>query len=265
MTRIQRMVYPNPGVPEHREGGQAVLNQNDPVPLYHQIKTIIREQIENGIWHEGDQIPTEQQLCDQYRISRTTVKAALNQLVTEGLLYRIQGKGTYVSSSRAMPRPHQLISLSDEILARHQVPSNHLLEAAVQPASAPVARALDLEPGMPVVRLKRLRLADGDPVAIQTAHLPRALCPDLLEVFSEERSLYRLIAARYNIVPRRATEVYKPGLLDDVSAQLLKTQTNAPCFLVERVTIAQNGKPFEFVRSILRGDHSEIVLELGTR
>lgn len=242
-----------------------MINQKDPLPLYHQIKTIIREQIEQGVWREGDQIPTEQQFCTHYHISRTTVKEALNQLVSEGLLYRIQGKGTYVSASRWMARPHNLISLSEEILARRQVPSNRLLEAMQQPASISVARALQLDPGTPVVKIKRLRLADGEPIAIQTAHLPAAMCPGLHEILREDQSLYRVIAERYKIVPKRATEVYKPGLIDEAAARLLAIKINSPCFLVERITIADGGKPFEFVRSILRGDRSEIVLELGAQ
>ena len=246
-----------------RQGMRSVIDHNDPLPLYHQVKSIVREQIENGTWQEGDQIPPEQQLCAQYGISRTTVKEALNQLVAEGLLYRKQGKGTYVSTSRWAPRPQKLISLSEEIRSRHQIPSNQLLETAIEPASVPVARALELASGTPVVRLKRLRMADREPIAIQTAHIPAAMCPHLLDVLREDQSLYRVLAERFRITPRRATEVYKPGTLDDRAGKLLATKANAPCFLVERVTYADGAKPFEFVRSILRGDRSEIILELA--
>jgi GntR family transcriptional regulator len=241
-----------------------VIDHNDPLPLYHQIKALLREQIVDGVWQVGDQIPTEQQLCTRYHISRTTVKEALNQLVAEGLLYRIQGKGTFVSSPRWEPRPHKVISLSDEIRTRHQVPSTQLLEAGVLPSPPPVARALQLDPGTAVVRIKRLRLADGEPFAIQTAFIPSAMCPNLASNVQQELSLYRLLAATYRIVPKQAIEIYKPGLLDEDAAQLLAAQVNSPCFMVERITIAEDGRPFEFVRSTMRGDRSEIVLELNT-
>src|SRR5919202_2889223 len=170
------------------------LDRASPVHLYHQLKLILRSKIENGEWKPGDQIPTEEELCERYRVSRITVKQAINGLVAEGLLYRQQGKGTFVATPKIEQGPERLTSFSEQMQQRGLRPGGTLLNRRVIPASKKVAEQLKLELGAPVIQIQRLRLADDEPMGIQTAHIPLSRCPQLLEEELGQQSLYKLLA-----------------------------------------------------------------------
>jgi len=112
------------------------------------------------------------------------------------------------------------------------------------------------------VRLKRLRLADGEPMGVQTAHLPSALAPGLENESFEDRSLYDVLRSR-GLCPVRARETYIASVADHAAAKLLRISPGAPVFAAERITFLANGRPFEFVTSVMRGDRYNIVLDLA--
>lgn len=145
-----------------------------PMPLYHQLKLALREEIERGVYKPGDRLPSELELIRQYGISRITVRQALNELEAEGLIVRRHGKGTYVAERRI---EQELVRLTDFIEDMQQArlnPSSRVLAFVHEPASLAVARALNLKEGTEVVRVERLRLADERPMALDNTWLPLA-------------------------------------------------------------------------------------------
>src|SRR5215211_3614472 len=141
--------------------------KSGPLPRYYQLKEIIRERIRSGEWPAGSLIPSERELCERYGISRMTARQSISELVNEGLLYREQGKGTYVGRPKI---PQQLLSLTgftEDMQAREQRPGARVLEAGMWAADEITAERLRIKVGQPVYRLRRLRLADAEPLAIE--------------------------------------------------------------------------------------------------
>ena len=135
--------------------------------------------------------------------------------------------------------------------------SSRLLEADTTEADETIADALEIKLGEPVVRLRRLRLGNGAPIGIQTAHLPASLVPGLVELSPQLTSLYEALRSRYGILPKEAREAYRVGSVLEGDAELLGVPSGSPAFVVERVTYDVNG-PFEFAVSTMRGDRYEI-------
>ena len=236
------------------------LDKNLPVPLYHQLEGVLKAEIESGRWHAGEKIPTESQLVESFGVSKITVRQALEQLVDQGYVRREHGRGTFVSHRKFDEGPRQLTSFSEEMKGHSMVASSRILGQTVERADSQLARALDLQPNAPVIVIRRLRLASGQPVTIQKAHIPKSLAPGLQ--VAEDASLYDVLQRIYHLYPARARETYMVGKADRAAAKLLGIQPGAPVFQAERVTFLPNGKPFEFVQSTIRGDRYSIVLDL---
>lgn len=238
------------------------LDERSPVPLYHQLRGLLLEKIESGEWKAGDRLPTEDQLCEMYQISKTTVRQALNSLAIQGFLNRKQGRGTYVAEPRIEQGPVELTSFSEEMRRRGLHPASKILELREIPATQKIAKKLELNEGELVFMIKRLRLTDDEPMGIQTAYLPANLFPGLLDE-DLSGSLYQILEKEYNIVPAFATEVYYATLLDGHEADLLRAPSSSLVGLVvERRAFSQDGRPIEFVSSIMRGDRYQISVQL---
>ncbi|MCL6516045.1 GntR family transcriptional regulator, partial [Alicyclobacillus sp.] len=164
----------------HRDAG---------IPLYRQIEEYIRNQIESGAWSPGTQIPTEQMLCEQFRVSRITVVKALSRLANEGWIRKEQGRGTFVTASW-MPDPLTLRSFSEEMKERGMRPGTLVIAKSAEVPSARLRELLHLGDGEKVWKFSRLLTADDTPVGIQHAHLPVRLFPDLADHLVDHVSLY---------------------------------------------------------------------------
>lgn len=232
-------------------------NRRRPEPLWHQAEQAIRAMIVSGEWAAGAQIPNEERLCAMLGVSRITVRHALRNLEDSGLLSREHGRGTFVRSATVVAGVRGLTSFSQEMANLGLEVGSRVLDIRVAPADADTAAALEMEEGVPVVQLRRLRLGNGLPIGIQTAHLPESRVPDFLDTAAELRSLYDTLKRRYGIAPIEAREVYRIGAVREEEADLLQLPAGSPAFVVERVTFDGRG-PFEFTVSTMRGDRYEI-------
>lgn len=237
------------------------LDRTSPVPLYHQLKDILRSRAENGEWKPGDQIPTEYELCERYEVSKMTVKQAINGLVAEGLLYRQRGKGTFVATPKIQQGPARLNSFSEQMRQMGKRPGGRLLRREVIMAPKKLAEQIGIEVGAPVILIQRLRLADNEPLGIQTTHIPLARCPQLMDEDVGTQSLYAVLA-KYDIRLTWATERYEATLLEKYEAELLQLPVGAPAFLVYRTAYDRAGIATEYVKSVMRGDRYAITVVL---
>ncbi len=236
------------------------LDKNLPVPLYHQLEGILKAEIESGRWRPDEQIPTEAQLVESFGVSKITVRQALEHLAQQGYIRREHGRGTFVSQRKFDEGPRELTSFSEEMRGHKLRASSRILAHFVEGADPRVAAALGLPALAPVSVLRRLRLANGEPLTVQTAHIPQALAPGL--ALEENASLYEVLQRKYHLYAARARETYVVAKAERARAKLLGIPPGAPVFRAERVTFLPNGKPFEFVESIIRGDRYSIVFEL---
>jgi GntR family transcriptional regulator len=230
------------------------LQRNHPLPLYAQLRDTLRADLLAGRLRAHEQLPSERELCARFRVSRMTVRQALLDLAREGLIYSRAGKGTFAGEPKIDQQLRTLSGFSQDMRSRGSVPSSRVLEAKTERADAHIARTLKLAPGAKVIVLTRVRLSDGIPLAIETAHLPYALCPNLLRHDFARESLYAVLEREYGYRLTRAEQTIEAALARPREAALLQITLPAPVLVMERLTYTDQGVLIEHVHSIYRGD-----------
>jgi GntR family transcriptional regulator len=241
------------------------LKRGAPVPLYHQLKTALLRDIEAGRWRPGDRIPTEDALIERFGVSKITVRQALRDLVQLGYIRREQGRGTFVQGPPLEEGPRELKSFTSEMRSHGFLATSRVLEQTVVPAPGDVAEHLQIGESTRVFRLRRLRLADGEPMGMQTAFIPAGLVPGIERLAFTDASLYEILGSRYALFPVSARETHRAVAVAEDVALLLRAAPGSPALAAERLTLLADGKPMEFVQSIMRGDRYKIVLDLTRR
>ncbi len=238
-----------------------VLNTS-PIPKYYQIAEILRNQISEGLQNPGDQLPTEEALSRTHNVSRGTVREAIRVLVSDGLIRREQGRGTFV----ALPQQpastfFTLSSFEDDMRRQDRQPSSRVLAAEVIPAVPEVAHRLEIAVEEPVLHIVRLQLVDGQPMIHETRHLAQSLCPDLLNDDLEFTSIHWLLIEKYGIPLVRMTHTVEAGCLSEIESKLLRAEAGATAFFVDRLTYTEkSGEKFPAVwfQAIYREDNYHI-------
>lgn len=211
----------------------------------------------------GDAIPSERQLGVDLSVSRLTVRAALDQLVREGYLVRRRGAGTFVAEPKVQKGTIDITSFSDDMRARGLTPGSRTLELREIPAGARLGRILHVSPSEPVLAVKRLRLADGEPMAIELLHVRASLVPGLSADDLERHSFYDLLVSRYGIAIVGGTQTVEPTVTSEEESETLGVPIHSPALLFERVTRSSDGEVVEYTSSTYRGDRYRLVTEIG--
>ncbi|HVV20069.1 MAG TPA: GntR family transcriptional regulator [Pseudonocardiaceae bacterium] len=227
-----------------------------------QVRAHLLDLIDAGT--PGTSIPSERQLCAQLSVSRPTLRSVVDAFVRDGVLVRHHGKGVFIARRKiaqdlAQAGGHLLPGAVDGTW------TSRVLTFDVVAAGARVARRLHAAPPDPVVRVHRLRLVDGEPMCLETVHLPRRFVPGLRRDDLAGASLYALLRRRFDIAVARATQVIEPSVTDADEAALLDVPAQSPALVFERTTRDTEGRVVEFTHAIYRGDRYRIVsqLELG--
>lgn len=226
-------------------------------PIYMQLAQTLRRQIVDGKILAGEALPSERDLCTLMGASRVTVRKAINLLIEEGLLSRRQGSGTYVTPRIQAPGSF-LTSFSEDAEARGETTSTLWVEKTHGVAGQDDARLLEVPVGDAIVRLSRVRMADGEPLAIENAIVPANMLPDLAKIGS---SLYKALAEHGNR-PVSGTQKIRSALAGPHEAKLLGIDEGCEILRIERLTRRADGRPVEFTRSAYRGERYEFVSEL---
>lgn len=240
----------------------AALDRHSVTPLYYQIHQSLLEQIRAGTLRAGHRVPSEQELSARLGVSRMTARQALKSLCSLGFTYSQRGKGTFVSRSKVEKNSRQVLSFSKEMAASGSRTRSKVLAFDLVTPSEEVADALHLAPSEKVIRLKRVRIADSLPMAVECTCLPSQLCPGLLEKFDPGTSLYEALAKHYGIRIASAEEVAEAGLAGSEVAPLLRVAKRSPVFLFTRTSYLDSGQPVEYVKSTYRGDRYKITNRL---
>lgn len=224
------------------------------VPRYHQLKEIIREQIVGGDLKPGDLIPSERELSERYGVSRMTARQSIVELTNEGMLYRRQGKGTFVAWPKIAQQLTALTGFTEDIRARGQRPGTRVLEIGMVPVDGAAALRLQVPAGQRVVRIYRARLADDEPLALEQSLISFFGCEKLLEVDLVGTSLYGLLESRFGLPPIEADQELEAGLATTEHAGLLGIAVGSPVLLLRRTTYTERRQPIEYAESVYRGD-----------
>lgn len=247
--------------------GQIHIDHTATEPLFLQVKEHLAGLIETGLrdgsLSPGDRIPSERELGQGLNVSSITVKRALNELQQEGLIQRIQGRGSFIASpKKLMLGFDRLYSLTSVALERGMAPSRKSLLLEQQLAKEKTAHHLNIDPGDPVACLIRLRLIDGIPLAVDTSYLPMAIFPTILEQDFNAHPLYDVMSNIYRVEPIRAREYLEPTLINEYEARVLSIPVGAPAMLSVRVAYGPNDIPLEFNKCVLRGDMCRFYVDM---
>lgn len=233
----------------------ATLVKDAPLALWRQLKTVVRDQALTDL-APGDRLPTEQELCEEYGVSRVTVRQALSSLVKDGILARQAGRGTYVLP----PKTAEPL----DPLQPAQYPANEscrviLYSAETVPANRRLAGKQVAQLGELVHKIRRLRLLREEPISYITSYLPVRLFPTLTPAETESVQFHRQLEERTGLIPQRGDEMIECIEADRFRSQLLRVPVGAPLLVVESVSYLASGEVMEFSRAYHRADRSRLV------
>jgi GntR family transcriptional regulator len=209
----------------------------------------------------GDRLPSERALCSEWGVARMTLRGAIEALATEGLLVRRQGSGTYLAF-RPVLRMLGLTSFTHDMRSRGLVPSSRILEFRRGPADETMSTRLRVPVDAPVFTITRLRLGNGEPMAIETVRIPVAYAPDLTDR-DLNGSLYEVLAARHRIVASAASMTIEPTLPDERSRELLGIAPDQACLRVQMVDADGTGRVVMLATCLYRGDKYQLRAEVS--
>lgn len=210
----------------------------------------------------GTPLPPERDLAVELGVSRPTLRAAIDDLTRIGLLERRHGRGTFTNSHKVSQELTGTSSNAFAVPPAEGTWTSQVLSFTTSPAGAPRASRLHVSPAAPVVRVQRLRLVDGEPMAIERIDLPADLVPGLVAADMETGNFYQLLRSRFEIVVSDAVQTIEPTVTDADEARLLAVPVFAPVLLFERTTRDTLGRTVEFAHSVYRGDRYRITSKL---
>ena len=227
---------------------------------YTQLYEILAAKITEGEWKPNDRIPTEQELCQRYNLSRITVRDALNLLTKDGYIYRKQGKGTFVAVRPIEQKLTKLYTLREEIKEKGMTPSNKILSFKKCPAEGRIKEILQLEDGEFVYELIRCLYASEIPYAVETSYIPAALCTEMTEEMIAAQGLYHTMRS-FGAMPERATERLSAVAVGREDALLLNIRHSEPAIRIERTTFSKTAA-IEYTATVVKNDFFSYTVEL---
>lgn len=234
-----------------------------PVPLYHQLKLALKEDIERGVYKMGDRLPSEPELIRQYGISRITVRQALDELEAEGLIVRRHGKGTYVAETRIEQELVRLTDFVEDMERAGQKPSSRVLAFEHGTASPALARSLHIPSGAEVVRVDRLRLADSRPVAYDTTWLPLRFGELLVGADLKRETIYHVLETRYAIPILSGSFILTASEATPQIATALEVSPGTALLVIERTSFSRKDEVVYLQQRYYRPDRVQYRLKLS--
>ncbi|WP_099467461.1 GntR family transcriptional regulator [Konateibacter massiliensis] len=239
-----------------------VLKENG-FPLYYQIKDSILNMIENEQLKPGDAIPPEREICKIQGVSRMTVNKAIMELVNDGILYREQGRGTFVARPKQYKKLSQLIGFSEEMESKGHVTSSKIISFDIKKATHQIKEILDLpEDKEYVITIKRLRLIDNEPIAIETVWLARHRFVDMSVETIFGQSLYKIFREKYGYELSSAKETIEPKILNEFETELLNQPESQLALKFKKIAYIGDQVPIEYTEAIYRSDKYKYEIQI---
>lgn len=246
---------------------QARARASRPLPRHEEVTLWLRDQIQSRCYAQGDRLPSEKELQERFRVSRITVRRALQTLEADGLIYRRQGVGSFAAEGRLRQGLVRLTDFSEDMVQAGLRPSSRVLFYGREAAGAQVASCLGLREGAPCVRLDRLRLGDGQPIALDQTWLPTEYGRRLEGQDLTVKTIYRILGAEYGIPVLRGHYRIEAVEADPAVAEALGIEARRPLLLISRLSYTTGNKPIYFQKRYYRPDRVvyEVELERASR
>lgn len=231
-----------------------MINRNDKRPIYDQLVELLRSKIENEMY-PNEKMLSERGICEQYGVSRTTVRLAMAELEHMGYIYKRHGKGTFVAALNKNPQNlMDSYSFTDHMKEQGKNPSTKVLSFEVVESTNYFAENLGITPGEKMIKITRLRLADELPMMLERTYLPMKEFAGLTKELVSEKPLYEIFRDNYKEVIKVADEEFSAGLLSDKEAKLLGVPVDSACLKLLRTTYNKDNRVIEFTLSVARSD-----------
>lgn len=238
---------------------QTAIEGRPKEPKYYRLKLYLLELADAQ--PPGSPVPPERTLAQEFDTSRTTVRQAVQELVVEGRLERLHGKGTFIARPK-VAQGLQLTSYTQDMRAHGLAPASRVLDVTDISADEALAERLAIGVGAPVLRIERVRMAGDEPMAIETTHLSSERFPGLRARLRHHVSLYALLDEVYDIHLADAEETIETAVATPREAALLDTDVGLPMLLLSRHSRGPEGNPIEWVKSLYRGDRYKFIARL---
>jgi GntR family transcriptional regulator len=238
-----------------------MLERSLPKPLYVQLEEIIREKIDSKEWTPLNSIPSENELSRIYGLSRMTVRSVITQLVNEGLLYRVPGKGTFVSEPKITTQSLSYIGIREQLEKMGYEISTKVISMEKSEASRQIADILSLKYKEEVYVLQRVRFLKGEPLSLHISYIPVGLCSDLETKNLEDEQLCVILKNDYGLARGRVEETLESYPAAASEARLLNVKPGYPLLLLQDIIFSRNGSPFEYSKVMFRGDKIKLKFE----
>lgn len=237
------------------------LNKDSPIPLYHQLKEALTQMIENH-YKPGDLLPTESELEKMFGVSRMTVRLAMNALVEEGLVVKQQGRGTFVQSPKITHKLMSITSWTQQMRERGLTPKTVEVDMSRVTPPKKISLMLNLEPDEHLIRIRRVRYANDEPMCIMINYLREKYVPNLLDKGLQEESLYKMLARVYKIHFVKAQETVEAREASEYEAEVLQIEPWSPVLFVTRLSYLPDDIPAEVVHLTSRADRYQYQIML---
>ncbi|MCP4399412.1 MAG: GntR family transcriptional regulator [bacterium] len=242
-----------------------IVDPSNPIPKYLQIRAWLRELIQAGRYKNGEKLPSETELSKICGVNRNTLRQAISELVSEGILRKEKGTGTFVSASNSVTLKHklqQISSFGDDLNGIGLQEKTIILSKRMEEAKEHVAKALILGSDNNVIAVRRLRTGNKIPLIYEESYLPGNMFKDILDM-DLSGSMYKIISERFHIVLSRSAQTIRAVNLEGNIATLLHLSENAAGLYMESVTFNENNIPIEVLCAYYRGDKYAFEVEVG--
>lgn len=241
------------------------IDPSAPTPLYAQVAEALVAQIQAGALPSGHQLPPEESLVEQFTVSRTTVRAAVQNLLQRGLVEIRRGKGTFVSHPKIVQELTELTGFVEDMTALGRTATARVLAQKIVSADTQVARQLGIEEGSLVVHIRRVRITDGSPLSLDETYLPLELGRQVMAHDLEREPIFPLLENQYDTPLIEAEYRLEARTASPEIAHALDIIVGSPIFLIERTSYSTGHRPVDYEQLFYRGDHIRFVTRLTRR
>ncbi len=242
-----------------------IMNKNSRIPLYAQVEDILISRIASGALPLGSKLPTEDDLIEEFEVSRTTIRKTIQSLIQQNLVEIRRGKGTFVAHPKITQELTELTGFVEDMQVLGRQATARVLSQQIIAANDAVARQLVLPGGTPVVRIHRVRLADDMPISFDETYLPRELGEKIIAENLAIEPIFSLLEQRYDTPLLEAKYQLEAIAADTVVAAALGVEVGSPIFLIERTSYTVGNRPVDYEKLYYRGDQIRFVTQLARR
>lgn len=238
------------------------MNADSNKPLYLQVEAAIRNAILTKKYNPGEKLPTEVELSDLYQVSKITIRKAMEKLSNDGLVQRVQGKGTFVSYRKDKVTLNQIQGFDKSLASRGHTSKHKILNASYLSASEEIAEKLHLSANAPVIYIERLIWEDDIPIGIDRLYVAEQRFPDIITKLTPDTSLYQILEQDYHITSDHSILEINGTVADNETASLLECSVGDPLFYIEKISYEENNTPIHFSMTTVRCDSITYVVTL---